>query len=348
MKVIGSMVIKNEWPLAAVSISYALINHVDKMYVVDNGSQDGTWQGIKILQKLFPERLVVIYYESDVFNQQAISHALGHLISSQHNEEYWVLAHDADEFLVTQFSDSLGEYLEVANNQWNSIFVPVENYIPPMDFQDDNLDLYAQIEYQVALYSLYGNAREFNIKARAGEVYWQQYKTEGKVAYNKVIHKRIAHGSHQVLYGDAIRWVAHDSGTASSTTKNLFYLAHLPYTSKKRLSNRTKLRHSEKEGEPGRFFKNDQDTDITKFLENMTINKESKLFADSLAMGNVTIDNVFSDNILSVFPVLGPRWREIVSAPSVRNESSNQQFALLVDMAAGYIDIADRLWRENR
>ena len=80
----------------------------------------------------------------------------------------------------------------------------------------------------------------------------------------------------------------------------------------------------------------------------MTINKESKLFADSLAMGNVKIDNVFSDRILSVFPVLEPRWREIVSAPSVRNESSNQQFALLVDMAAGYIDIADRLWRENR
>jgi len=89
IKIIGFMTIKNEWPLAAVSIAHALINHVDKMYVVDNGSRDGTWQGLKILQEVFPDRLIAIYYESEMYNQKAISHALSHLESGQESQHTW-------------------------------------------------------------------------------------------------------------------------------------------------------------------------------------------------------------------------------------------------------------------
>ena len=46
-------VVKYEWPLLAVTISHALTHYADKVLVIDTGSQDGTFQGIKVLQSLW-------------------------------------------------------------------------------------------------------------------------------------------------------------------------------------------------------------------------------------------------------------------------------------------------------
>ena len=338
------MTIKNEWPLAAVSIAYALINHVDKMYVVDNGSRDGTWQGLKILQEIFPDRLVVFYYESEYYDQKAISHALGHMGSYQEDQAHWALSLDADEFLIKNFPETLKEYLEKASSSWHSVELEVFNYIPPQGFQDCDLDSYAMIEFTVRSYSQFISAEEFKTQARAGKLYFQQYKTGGKVAFKMELHKRLGHAAHQIDYGDAIRYQIHDSRTATLTQRDLLYLAHLPYTSLKRLGNRTRLRHTETPESPFRFFRGDNIDDLSDVLASITIDKSSQLFHNSLETESVVIDNRFSESIKSVFPVLGPRWQEIVSAPYIKGESSNQQFALFVDMAAEYIELLDMLW----
>jgi Glycosyl transferase family 2 len=344
MEITGFMTIKNEWPLAAVSISHALINHVDRMYVVDNGSRDGTWQGLKILQEIFPDRLVVIYYESEYYNQKAISHALGHLGFNQEKQAHWALSLDADEFLIKNFPETLKEYVESASSKWNSIALAVQNYIPPQGFQDEDLDLYAMIEFVVRSYSGFYKANEFDTQARAGKLYWQQHRTETKVIYKMELHKRLGHGAHQIEYGDSIRMQSHDRGTASLLQTDLLYVAHLPYTSLKRLSNRTQLRHTEKSGDPSRFFRGDNIDNLTDLLANMSIDKSSQLFSDSLATESVVRDNRFSESVKSVIPMLEPRWTELVSAPYVKSESNDQAFVSLVGMAAEYIEILDELW----
>jgi glycosyltransferase involved in cell wall biosynthesis len=344
MKITGFMTIKNEWPLVAVSISHALINHVDRMYVVDNGSTDGTWEGLKILQEIFPDRLVVIYYESEYYDQKAISHALGHLGSDQGKQPHWALSLDADEFLIKNFPETLKEYIERASSEWHSIVLDVVNYIPPQGFQDDDLDLYPMIEYKVRSYSQSISAEEFKAQAEAGKLYWQQYKTGGKVTYKMELHKRLGHGSHQIDYGDAIRYQTHDSGTASLLQTDLLYVAHLPYTSLKRLSNRTQLRHTESPENPFRFFRGANIDDLSDAFANATIDKSSQLFSDSLATEIVVMDNRFSESVKSVIHMLEPRWNELVSAPYVKSESNDQTFGSLVGMAAEYIEILDKLW----
>ena len=347
MKITGFMTIKNEWPLAAVSISHALINNVDRMYVVDNGSTDGTWQGLKILQEIFPNRLVVIYYESEYYDQKAISHALGHLGSDQEKQAHWGLSLDADEFLIKNFPETLKEYLEKASSSWHSVEIEVFNYIPPQGFQDCDLDSYAMIEFKVRSYSQFISAEEFKTQARAGKLYFQQYKTGGKVAFKMELHKRLGHAAHQIDYGDAIRYQIHDSRTAALTQRDLLYLAHLPYTSLKRLGNRTQLRHTEIPESPFRFFRGDNIDDLSDVLASITIDKSSQLFHNSLETESVVIDNRFSESIKSVIPMLEPRWEALASAPYVKGESNDKAFVSLVGMAADYIEIMDKLWVDH-
>jgi hypothetical protein len=289
----------------------------------------------------------VIYYESEYYDQKAISHALGHLGFDQEKQAHWGLSLDADEFLIKNFPETLKEYVERASSEWHSIVFDVVNYIPPQGFQDCGLDLYAKIEFAVRSYSQSISAEEFKTQARDGKLYWQQYKTGGKVTYKMELHKRLGHGSHQIDYGDAIRYQTHDSGTASLFKTDLIYMAHLPYSSLKRLSNRTQLRHTESPENPFRFFRGANSDDLSDVLANVTIDKSSQLFSDSLATESVVVDNRFSDSIKSVIPVLEQRWEELVSAPYVKSESNDKTFVSLVGMAADYIEIMDKLWRDK-
>lgn len=49
-RIIGLLKVKNEWPLLAVTLTHALRNHVDAVYVLDHGSTDGTAAGLAALQ----------------------------------------------------------------------------------------------------------------------------------------------------------------------------------------------------------------------------------------------------------------------------------------------------------
>jgi hypothetical protein len=286
----------------------------------------------------------VIYYESEYYDQKAISHALGHLGSDQEKQAHWALSLDADEFLIKNFPETLKEYVEKASSQWHSIALAVENYIPPQGFQDDDLDLYPMIEFKVCSYTKFSALKEFETQARAGKLYWQQRRTDTKVIFEQELHKRLGHGSHQIEYGDSVRMTSHDPHTASLLQTDLLYVAHLPYTSLKRLSNRIGLRYTDNPESPARFFRGDAIDNVKNFLANMSIDQSSQLFSDSLATGSLVKDNRFSESVKSVIPMLEPRWTELVSAPYVKSESNDQAFVSLVGMAAEYIEILDELW----
>jgi hypothetical protein len=346
IKIIGFMTIKNEWPLAAVSISHALVHTVDKMYVVDNGSQDGTWQGLKILQEIFPDRLVVIYYESKTYNQQAITHALSQLEPYGKDQSRWGIFLDADEFTIYNGSEPLATFLTRVDLDWHSLVLDLVNYIPNSEFQEYDLGSYASIEYRATGLYRYINEREtFRLRAENGEIYWQNWVTKGKVLVRQADWKRLGYGGHNVEYGKGVPDFEHDPFTAIGAESYKLFRAHLPYSSLKRLANRSLLKHVSKKGEPERFFLNKDDRHRLRNFSGMVINKDSKLFADSLDSGLILKDDILAKSISSVFPVLKPRWEELISAQYVRADSTSLNFALLVDMAADYIEKLDNLWR---
>jgi hypothetical protein len=345
IKIIGFMTIKNDWPLAAVAIAHALINHVDKMYVTDNGSRDGTWQGLKILQEVFPDRLIAIYYESEMYNQKAISHALSHLESGQESQHTWGIFLDADEFLIFNNPKPLKEFLSQVDLCWNAIISDLINYIPPIGFQEEDLDSYASINVRASVIHQFANERDlFRSRAEGGEIYWQNWKTKHKVLLRQEAWKRLGYGGHQVEYGDGKWMESHDSRTAVGAETYGLFRAHLPFTSLRRLKNRSLLNHSDVKGNGSRFFLNKDLDSLIRTFSQMEINKNSELYIDSLAEGRIVMDDRFSQSITSVFPMLKPRWEELVSAPFVKSETNDKAFASLVGMAAEYIQILDELW----
>jgi hypothetical protein len=347
VKISGFMTMKNEWPLAAVSVAHALINSVDKMYVVDNGSQDGTWQGLKILQEIFPDRLDLIYYESEEFNQKAIAHSLAHVIEKADKESGWGIFLDADEFLIYNNAVEFRTFLEMISLNWHSLVIEVQNYIPPSDFQENVLSMYSNIQYRPNLYFTYYELDGFREEATAGNFYWQQRQTQSKVIYRMNLHKELGHAAHQIEYGTGVRMISHDQKTAHGADNWGLFLAHLPYTSLKRLTNRTSVKHTEKSGDKFRFFKDASEDKLLKYFENMTINVDSDLFTNSISSGNVKMDTLFSESIKGVFPVLSDRWEEIISTQHVVAEADKYNFASLVEMSADYIVLMDKLWGQN-
>ena len=70
-KVVGLIQARNEWPLLAISISHALLNHVDVVYLLKHNCTDGSDEGINRLQSLWKGRLRVLEFNDDQFLQEA-------------------------------------------------------------------------------------------------------------------------------------------------------------------------------------------------------------------------------------------------------------------------------------
>jgi hypothetical protein len=344
MKISGFMIIKNEWPLAAVSISHALIHTLDKIYVVDNGSSDGTWKGLKILQEIFPDRIFPVYYESSVFNQKAIHHALSHLVPRD-DDDHWGIFLDADEFTVWSNSLPFREFLKTVNLNWGALIVDLENYIPHIDFSDCDLRSYGEIKFQArSLYQFAYERKEFIEKANAKEIYWQNFRTLSKVILRDMFWKRLGYGGHQVEYGDGKHLSAHDSMTAYGSKNYGLFRAHLPYTSLARLQNRATFNYSAELANSSNIFTGTNAEDLEKVFSNMVLDQNSLLFSNAIDSQSIYIDNNFSQSFEAVISILESSWQEIVSAHKVVAEPSEINFSVLVDMAAQYIDLLDLQW----
>jgi hypothetical protein len=114
MKIVGIVFAKNEWGLIVVSISHALINHVDEVYVVNHASTDQTFNGLNHLKKLWGERLHIITINNIGFFQEEATNTIIQ-ISKKSNPD-WIYVFDADEFLLADESTSLKKYCQIQKN----------------------------------------------------------------------------------------------------------------------------------------------------------------------------------------------------------------------------------------
>ena len=149
MKIFGVSVVKNEWPLIAVSVAHALANDCDEVIVIDNGSTDFTLQGLQNLRDLvFGGRLHIFQYPGK-YVQASITGAAIQL--ARHLGADYVLAFDADEFLIIQGDDNLSEVLTQAPeiDLADSIQIHLQNFVVPNYFDEYDLSSYSEIVTRV-------------------------------------------------------------------------------------------------------------------------------------------------------------------------------------------------------
>lgn len=147
MKVIGVVQCKNEWGLIAMSVSYALLNHVDAVWLLDDGSSDESAAGYELLKKTWGDRLTVVYLDSIGFEQEAITNTLIQLARLTEKPD-WIYPFDADEFLVLDGGGSLRDLLAAQPDGVDELRYSVSNFVSPRDFDENSIADYRRQKFR--------------------------------------------------------------------------------------------------------------------------------------------------------------------------------------------------------
>jgi hypothetical protein len=142
-RVHGFMALKDEWPLCAVSIPYALEHHVDDLLVIDHGSGEATTMGLRTLVGRFEGRLRVLRLDDLPFWQAEITAEMLHRIDADPDD--WLYVLDADEFLLTTDGRGLRDVLAEQAPSTTSIRYQADNWISTVDFDEADLASYRRL-----------------------------------------------------------------------------------------------------------------------------------------------------------------------------------------------------------
>ena len=97
----GLTLIRDEWPLALLSINHALLHHVDRLHCAVQVSSDATLAGVQQLRGFWGERLTVVEIRTPAYLQEAIVATLVRQLAAAAAPGDWLYVFDADEFAVT-------------------------------------------------------------------------------------------------------------------------------------------------------------------------------------------------------------------------------------------------------
>lgn len=225
MKVIGLIVAKNEWPLLALSISHALMHHVDEVYFLNHSCTDGTNEGIKKLQEIWKDRLHVIKVHIDNFWQESFTYAL--LEISQSSLPDWIYIFDADEFLLTEGNYPLKKILEAVDPKYSVIRYSVENWISTRDFDESIVDCYRMLRYRSLPNDYKMNDADKLSGVIQGSSNFFDFPFPSKIIFKNNEKNLVFIGTHFLKYPTNIEELCIDN--------NKLRVAHLPYYCKKRL-----------------------------------------------------------------------------------------------------------------
>lgn len=137
----GVVMARDEWPLLELSVTHALLHHVDRVWVIDHGSVDGTAEGLRRLNAAWGNRLTSIRLDAMPFLQEAITILLLEVVKPR--PEDWVYVFDADEFAITPSAASLRDMLAQVKPEHRSVRYQVDNWVVPKDFDDIDCGQYA-------------------------------------------------------------------------------------------------------------------------------------------------------------------------------------------------------------
>lgn len=95
-KIYSLLVVKNEGDIIVSSLKDA-IRWSDKIIVIDNGSEDDTWEKINVLSKEYPQIVPFMRYEG-AFHIGLRAKAFHAFKSELTCRDWWCVRLDADEF----------------------------------------------------------------------------------------------------------------------------------------------------------------------------------------------------------------------------------------------------------
>jgi len=144
--VVGIMMLKDEWPLCAVSISHALEACVDVLWVVDHDSGGITATGLDELLSLWGERLKVLRLNGTPYWQEAVTASAVEACGAEPDD--WIFMIDADEFPLTREGLSVKEQLRGIGGDVDVVRYEVENWISTQDFDANVLDDYRGLRHR--------------------------------------------------------------------------------------------------------------------------------------------------------------------------------------------------------
>lgn len=144
----GLTLIRDEWPLALLSINHALLHHVDRLLCAVQVSADGTLEGVQQLRGFWGERLTVVEIRSEAYLQEAIVATLVHQLAAQAAPHDWLYVFDADEFAVSPAALPLREQIAARAEEAPELRYQVCNWIAPVDMDDQDLAAYGRIRHR--------------------------------------------------------------------------------------------------------------------------------------------------------------------------------------------------------
>ena len=341
-------VVKNEWPLLAITISHALTHYADKVLIIDTGSQDGTFQGIKTLQSLWAGRIELFRCNQEIFDQTPLTNLL--IEMSREDQADWTMVLDADEFFVHDNYPEFFSKLSETDEVWSSYAIKVVNFIVDENHDDFNLKSFEEISYRVAGMS-HSQMTDDGLVNRvlSGEVPLQYKNTPDKILVRNSHDVFIAQGAHQVVFGNGIFWVQHDSSVSSGGFLGGM-ICHLRYTSEHRLSARKAREFFDQQKTTMRLnvedFKDQSPSSLRKMAVLTPENRKKWL-----QTGVIVANNVLADSLAPVIRRIEEIWPKLAGA-SFNAEDANSfpdslDLKIISKFIRKYHSRAEKLWNEG-
>lgn len=350
------MVVRNEWPLLALSLSHALQNYACCAYVVDTGSSDGTRDGLNLISEIFPGRIKTFSCVDREFDQAAITNIF--IDVSNQTQPRWSIVLDGDEFLYLPNYGSLLTSLGSIGEEWEALELSVVNYALGTLYRETEIESIVENSYQVSIRTRGFAALEQHRREWAAELAIPQNQgTMPKLLFRNNSHYFTGPGNHQFLFGDGIDWRRHDSRVATAPDWG-WKILHLPYTTLSRFMQRPARSYL-----PGTnggeiivrypWLENRNEEDLKHFF-NTTVIHESRL-ASYLEKGIITFPNELRASLLSTIDTLKPYWTDIVDL-NEHKQVSNQdliEFKEEIDIETAskiirrYHSKVDSLWQSS-
>jgi len=308
IKVNAVYVVKNEWPLLALTISHALTHYAEKVIIVDTGSEDGIFEGIKVLQTFWNNRIVLYRCSQEIFDQTPLTNLL--VEASKEDQADWTMILDADEFFVHENYPEFLQKLSKTEEKWSSYAIKVINFIVNEEHEDSNLADFGNISYRVVgQNSISINDTNYPLRVLSGEIPLQYRTTPDKILVRNSSDVFISQGSHQIVFGDGIWWEKHDSSVSSGSFLGGM-LCHLPHTSEQRFISRRNRNFFDQEETTNRLnFGNLKSATPASLRSTAVLSAKNK--ERWLQSGIIVANESFAQSIAPVIAKLEKIWTQL-------------------------------------
>ena len=228
-RVLGVLIARNEWPLLGLSITHALVNHVDEMIVVDHASTDQTQAGLAALQKRWGKKIQVLHMCEGVFHHEETNLLLKTMYEKRNFD--WVYPIDADEFLITQENLSLKQILLQVPANYEVVRYQLHNFVAPANFVENDFQRYEELcEKAVVTPNFVMTHEDFVDSIVQGGLNFFEVPFPSKIIFRLPLDLWPESGSHAII--------GMDENKEFKINEELTFVAHLPFLTRERLIRR--------------------------------------------------------------------------------------------------------------